>query len=150
MKPFESRQTATTLDFLALSETGRLERCKVRLTAIIGFGIVHEPVMTRHATFTRWRTTGYLLTRQRRYRVSVRVVRSWQRAWRWQLRSKELRVALRRDGQGSAHRAVDWHYLVLGYVRRGSLWPRRQRPTQVASGSVRVVEDKNSIVGNEK
>lgn len=127
MKPFDYRQTATQLDFTALSPEGRLDRVKVRLGVITGFGITHEPVFTPHGTFTRWVSWGYLLTQQRRYRVSIRLVRAWQRAWRWELLRKDCITGLRQDGSGTAHRVVNWEYGVLATTRRGGRWPRRHR-----------------------
>lgn len=127
MRPFECRQTAKQLDFYALDATGTLMRSKVRLTQVIGFGIENVPVFAGSGTFTRWQSWGYLITQERRYRVSVRLVRGWQRTWRWELIAKLVRVGIRRMGIGTVYRVVDWEYRMLTTHRRGGRWPRSRR-----------------------
>lgn len=128
MRPFECHQTVRQLDFVAVDpDSGALVRCKVRLGQLRGFGIEHDPAFTAAGGFTRWVRWGYLATRERRYRVSVRLVRQWQRTWRWELAAKCARVGIRRQGQGTVHRVIDWDFRVLGPTRRGGRWPRSRR-----------------------
>lgn len=126
MNPLDYRQTANSLDFFAVGRSG-LERCKTRLTRITHFGLEHTPVFTAEGTFTRWERWGYLQTKGRRYRVSHRLVRRWQAAWRWQLTCKTIRVGIRGEGLGKVMRVVDWEWRVEAHQRRGGAWPRCRR-----------------------
>lgn len=130
MLPFDYRQNQTFIDFPAVADDGQLERCKVRLSVIIGFGVEHVPVRVAGGTFSRWQSWGYLLTSRRRYRVSVRLVRAWQRNWRWELLTKTTLLGIRRGGIGTVHRAVDWEFKLQAPHRRGGAWPRCRRGSE--------------------
>jgi hypothetical protein len=128
VNPFEYRQSPRQLDFYAFDEgTGQLVRCKVRLGVITGFGVQHEPVFTAAGTFSCWHRYGYLQTEARTYRVSARLIRAWQRAWRWELVSKQTKAGMRRLGAGKLLAVVDWRFRVSATTRRGGAWPRRRR-----------------------
>jgi hypothetical protein len=125
MNPFHYRQGALSLDFYSTDELGALNRRRVRLSAITGFGIEYEPVFAPSGTFTRWQPWGYLRAGKRIYRVSPRLIRAWQRAWRWALIAKRERIGIRSEGAGQVHRVHEWDYSVVSFKRRGSVQPRR-------------------------
>lgn len=123
MNPFEYRQRAATLDFYAVLPDGSLVRRRVRLRVITGFGLAYEPVFTATGTFSRWQVWGYLRAGRLSYRVSPRLVRAWQRAWRWALLAK--RECIGQRGSGRSYRVHEWDFSIVAFARRGSVQPRR-------------------------